>query len=1023
MASLAVTLADFARSEVKAAPDSTITTDYRKDTYLSKDQVKLLDALDAKSTVRLRAESWPQARTVARLELQTPSGLDAKASLTEHATAFVQQNLALWNLGDIRDTRVTRVVSAGECSTVTFSRVAADKLVVANATMSVVLTRDGVIRGVAGQLTGEKLGDVNATRLDAAKAVEVVRAYQAARGHDDADVAVLPTPTPVVIDPFFLTGGAHSPRMGWLFGTPAWLEPAKEVPAGMQLVDQSTATVAATGPGLTLTDKSVAGCQFINPVAWLQRVAVDPTTGTPAWVGLGHLGVATQGATAIERARDLLAKPLFAQLYGTLRPSQHLRAPQQFADVGGRVSVRFQEYYAGFPVEGAYLTVTLSADGRAESISARFVTFPTAYPEATVTPAYAVAAANLKYRGVVCRWQQSCQTQLTNWLSANPPVTPLVILSADLFAGTTLRPGEERLVYRVALPGRVSYVDARGGGNEVFAVDSHANAVPYTILNGQQGDRAEITKAPGTPATTPGTHLVPANTMHPDSLAVSGFLNLTDAFYTALGRNSFDDQGSQVKARVGLPYDGNAVWCGRTPQETNLPRQTADPDLYDWLDCLDIRMHLGTKITSLDIVAHEFTHGVVESSTGFLATGEPGALGEHYADLMGNLVENDANDWRIAEDSPGGAVRDMRTPRAFGHPDHVAALNSGCWLCTHEMAGVPNSAAVMSTDGNVPGVSSPGIGRPAMTELAYATLVGGRLGPAADFLNHRVETLATCNDAVGTGLRGITFTVPMCEHIARAFDAVGVVAFEDIGWQVQALGTLQYTVNGGLTLYRGCTIAGQTLVGKDLSTGQVVTSNIAGGLSISFAGEWDARVVSRAAAGDPMAREAVIEIFVPWQDGDGRVIVDLVETYNKPPGVTDDQCRTPPEPVHRRRVYSTQKFAHWPVIFDGARGHTVINAFQSLPAGCRVERVTGLLYWRTNGSGGHTTPAPPSTTTYGDGIRGFTIGRTNPDQPRDLAASLHWWHIGTGGIFLRVAYDIWEPDGVDCLTAGIQANP
>ncbi|MFC7759198.1 hypothetical protein ACFQY4_15265 [Catellatospora bangladeshensis] len=154
VASLAVVITDSTRSTVNAAPESTITTDYRKDPYLAKEQVKLLDELSANSAIQLRAESWQQARTVGRLELEIPSGLDPKASLTEHAIAFVQQHLALWNLADIRDAEVTRVVSAGDCSTVTFSRITPDRLVVANAAMSVVLTRDGVIRGVAGQLTG-----------------------------------------------------------------------------------------------------------------------------------------------------------------------------------------------------------------------------------------------------------------------------------------------------------------------------------------------------------------------------------------------------------------------------------------------------------------------------------------------------------------------------------------------------------------------------------------------------------------------------------------------------------------------------------------------------------------------------------------------------------------------------------------------------------------------------------------------------------------------------------------------------
>ena len=108
-----------------------------------------------------------------------------------------------------------------------------------------------------------------------------------------------------------------------------------------------------------------------------------------------------------------------------------------------------------------------------------------------MTASSAIATAVSRFRTVVCNGDTLCLNQFALWLSVyQPSSASLTILSADLFVGTSLGQGEERLVYRVNLPGRTSYVDARNGGAEVFAVDSHEHAVPYTILNGQRLDRA-----------------------------------------------------------------------------------------------------------------------------------------------------------------------------------------------------------------------------------------------------------------------------------------------------------------------------------------------------------------------------------------------------------------------------------------------------------------------------------------------------------------------------------------------------
>lgn len=73
-----------------------------------------------------------------------------------------------------------------------------------------------------------------------------------------------------------------------------------------------------------------------------------------------------------------------------------------------------------------------------------------------------------------------------------------------------------------------------------------------------------------------------------------------------------------------------------------------------------------------DIIGHEWTHAVVDyTSANLLGTNEPGAIGESYSDLFGNLTEQfqcaDPNppwciDWRVGEDLPGGATRNMANP-------------------------------------------------------------------------------------------------------------------------------------------------------------------------------------------------------------------------------------------------------------------------------------------------------------------------------------------------------------------------
>ncbi|WP_160146939.1 M4 family metallopeptidase [Thermomonospora echinospora] len=119
-------------------------------------------------------------------------------------------------------------------------------------------------------------------------------------------------------------------------------------------------------------------------------------------------------------------------------------------------------------------------------------------------------------------------------------------------------------------------------------------------------------------------------------------------FWDRFGRNSFDGRGGRLNVEVD--DDSEAEW-----------------NLELW------RMTVGRDAT-LDVVAHEFTHGVVSATAGLANYGQPAALNEALADIFASNVDQN---WQIGESTERGVLRDLSNPRRFGHPAHVSQYRSG----------------------------------------------------------------------------------------------------------------------------------------------------------------------------------------------------------------------------------------------------------------------------------------------------------------------------------------------------------
>ena len=185
--------------------------------------------------------------------------------------------------------------------------------------------------------------------------------------------------------------------------------------------------------------------------------------------------------------------------------------------------------------------------------------------------------------------------------------------------------------------------------------------------------------------------------------AYDGFGATWILFHDVYGRNSIDGAGMTLAGTVHYDkgYD-NAFWNGE-----RMVFGDGDGEIF------------GRFTASLEVIGHELTHGVTESTAGLIYQGQPGALNEHVSDVFGVLVKQHslgqdatAADWLVGADlllpgvagvairsmiSPGTAYDDPRLGKD-PQPDHMSDFvttsddNGG----VHINSGIPNRAFALA---------------------------------------------------------------------------------------------------------------------------------------------------------------------------------------------------------------------------------------------------------------------------------------------------------------------------------------
>ena len=247
-----------------------------------------------------------------------------------------------------------------------------------------------------------------------------------------------------------------------------------------------------------------------------------------------------------------------------------------------------------------------------------------------------------------------------------------------------------------------------------------------------------------------------------------------DYFRYTHGRNSVDGNGKRLLLYTAQGAQNNAGW-------------SSDDKGY---------FYSGDGVTaghfvSLDVVAHEITHGVTNHSAGLAYQYESGALSESFSDIFGAMVEfayfPGGGDWDVGEDPMfSGALRSMSNPNLYKNPDTYKGnfwwVSSGDYGGVHTNSGVQNYWFYLLSDGGG-GINDKGytynvigINRNKAAAIAYRNLTT-YLTSSSDYADAKNGSIFAAMDLYGECSNEVIQTI-------EAWNAVGVGSALGFGYNI-----------------------------------------------------------------------------------------------------------------------------------------------------------------------------------------------------------------------------------------------
>ncbi len=485
--------------------------------------------------------------------------------------------------------------------------------------------------------------------------------------------------------------------------------------------------------------------------------------------------------TSAEMSAALATFQQVRGLLGLREPARELRVLSEKRDGLGMTHVRFQQTFRGHDVWARDSYAHFASDSRLTAINGRWVPTPSHLDRTAPVLSASAAVDVVKSRFPARDPIQVADTALLVYIDTNQQPhwawrvrTSLSRVEAyDVFidAVTGEHLHDLSLVYSdgpysgsgTDLFGTTRVVNAYRIGSTYYMInatkpmfDMVHSQIPNTVKGGIEIDNYHSPNPNWVTTTNPSAWGNPA--------AVSAAFHLGliyDYYLSTHNRSSLDNQGSTLKAIVNDPLpeaDGNNAYYSFLTQTMTFG--TGD----------------GVRFTnlarSLDVTAHEMTHGVTDATAGLQYEFQSGALSESFSDIFGTMAEfyvyGGSANWLIGEDAYtpatlGDALRDMSNPHNGGSPQPanmseyeylpMTTDNGG----VHRNSGIPNRAFYLT---------AAAVGRGKADSIFYRALTT-QLNQYSQFLDLRLALVQSASELYP----GDTATA---NSIRSAFDQVQI---------------------------------------------------------------------------------------------------------------------------------------------------------------------------------------------------------------------------------------------------------
>lgn len=519
----------------------------------------------------------------------------------------------------------------------------------------------------------------------------------------------------------------------------------------------------------------------------LAACATEPVEPAASDAASNDAAVFGAGSPAdLSLAEDLAYARLFDDQDGPARVKgiDELRTLKVHIDAPtGMAHTKVQQLHQGVPVWGGEAIVHLSTRGKVQDVTDDLK--PAI--QVDTTPLYeADEAIDLAVEADGHGWQS---------LTADP--------QADLWI--LRHQGQDHLVWRVSL----HRVDSAEPAIPVLFIDAHTGQQVWAYDNMQGATCTGTTNYYGTQSvdcySDGSSYYLEDQT---DNLGTFSWGNTTSSLYynsststtwgtTSTNKNAFEahwvsqqvfDYFQDTYGRNGIDGSGGPTYVS-THSDAYITTTTSYSRNYGnaYWDPTNEYIVLGdgdgvylSAVTSLDIVGHEFTHGVTQNEANLTYSGESGHLNESMSDVFGSMIERYAlgessDTWWLGEDvwTPsvsGDALRYMDDPADDGYAwDYYGSGISTADV--HDGSGVGNLAFYLLSEGGTHprGKSSTvvtAIGADDAAEIWYLALTS-YMTSSTNYSGARTATLSAAAALFGSSSTQYT-------QVGNAWTAVGV---------------------------------------------------------------------------------------------------------------------------------------------------------------------------------------------------------------------------------------------------------